>query len=257
MKYSNLLKKVFSVLVAVFAVFALGACNRGDGDRETLRMATSADFPPFEFVCEITGEYDGFDIHLARAIADVLDKELVISNMVFDAVITAVTTGYADMAVAAISITPERLESVLFSTPYFETTQVVIVRNDSHIRYPGQLDDPTVSVVVQMGTTSDTIVTSILELEANIVRLNTATDTILELNTGRVDAIVIDEAVAMQFIDMHPNFVILESPLAMEEYAIAVNRGNNELLTQINDALAQLVASGEYQRIYNLFFGGE
>jgi polar amino acid transport system substrate-binding protein len=242
--------------VLMFALMGsmLAACGGGgsDGDKPQLVMATNAAFPPFEFVNE-AGEFDGFDVHLARAIADILGKELVISDMEFTAALAAVTTGQADVAIAAITIRADRLETMDFSIPYFETTIVAIVPDDSEIVTPADLSDK--RIAVQFGTTSDLFCEDYLP-EAEITRLNRAPDTVLELNNGRVDAIVVDRAVADQFINDNPGLRILDEPLGSESYGIAMNKGS-DLRIPINDALQQLKNSGEYQRIYNMFFMGE
>ncbi|MCL2350181.1 MAG: transporter substrate-binding domain-containing protein [Defluviitaleaceae bacterium] len=274
------MKKFASRLLTLAAIaimpFAFAACNSNNNEngetngggngydnggtssavvRETLIMATSADFPPFEFVND-AGEFDGFDIHMARAIADILDMDLRIDDMDFGAVIMAVYTGAADVAIAALTVTEERRQSVNFTTSYFETALVAIVRQDSDITSTAQLHESGIAVAVQLGTTSDLMVEWYLE-DAEVVRLRTATDTIMELNTNQVDAIIIDRGVAEQFIEDAPGMRILPETLAYEEYAIAVNRDNTELLNRINDAIAQMKASGEFDRIYDMFFGGE
>ena len=251
----KIMKKMFVGVVAVMGLFALTACG-GNNDR-TLTMATSADFPPFEFINN-AGEYDGFDIHMARAIADILGYDLVIQNMEFASVIAAVATGSSDIAVAAITVTDERRESVDFTNPYFETTLVAIVRGDSGIYEISQLEEmgAELTVAVQLGTTSDIMIDWFLP-DATVSRYGQAPDTVVSLNVGNVDAVVIDGGVAMQFIGANPSLRILDEILAYEEYAIAVNPENPELTARINDALAELRANGELQRIYDMFFGGE
>ena len=247
------MKKITKMLPVIIALAMLlpviAACN-GGGAREQLVMATNAEFPPFEFVND-AGEFDGFDIHMARAIADKLDMELKIDDMEFTAALAAVSTGQADMAIAAITITEERLESMDFSDPYFETTIVAIVPQDSEITHPDQLSQA--RIAVQFGTTSDIICAWYLP-DATITRLNRAPDTVLELRNGRVDAIIIDRAVADQFISDNPDLRILDEPLGTESYGIAVAKGNTELLDKINNALRELKSSSEYERIFALFF---
>jgi polar amino acid transport system substrate-binding protein len=222
------------------------------GERGTLTMATNASFPPFEFVNEY-GDFDGFDVHLANAIADILGKDLEILDMEFTAALASVTTGQADVAIAAITIREDRLEIMDFSTPYFQTTIVAIVPDDSDITTPDELSDK--RIAVQFGTTSDIFCEDYLP-EATVTRLNRAPDTVLELNNGRVDAIVIDRAVADQFINDNPGLRILDDPLGSENYGIAMMKGS-DLLGPINDALETLKANGEYDRIYDMFFKGE
>jgi ABC-type amino acid transport substrate-binding protein len=133
---------------------------------------------------------------------------------------------------------------------------VAIVEVGSPIVSTAELHAPGTRITVQAGTTSD-LMTEWYLPQAEIVRLRTATDTILELNAGRADAIIIDRGVAEQFLDDHDNLRLLPETLAYEEYAIAVGLENTELLGRINDALQQLMDSGELQRIYEEFFGGE
>jgi polar amino acid transport system substrate-binding protein len=215
------------------------------------------------------GEFDGFDVHLANAIADILGKELVILDMEFTAALAAVQTGQADVAIAAITIREDRMEVMDFSTPYFQTELVVIVPDGSDIAAPSDDDvaaaaeagvNPWVAVLgdkriaVQFGTTSDIFVSRVLET-ATLTRMNRAPDTVLELNNDRVDAIVIDRAVADIFISDNPGLVILDRALGAENYGIAMNKGS-DLLGPINEALALLKSNGEYDRIFNMFFGG-
>ncbi|MCL2697278.1 MAG: basic amino acid ABC transporter substrate-binding protein [Oscillospiraceae bacterium] len=247
------MKRILSAILMLGLMLSLfAACSGGNGDsKETLVMATNAAFPPFEFVNE-ESEFDGFDVHLARAIADILGRELVVSDMEFTAALAAVTTGQADVAVAAITIREDRLETMDFSTPYFQTTIVAIVPDASDITAVGQLEDK--RIAVQFGTTSYLFCADYLP-DAEVIALNRAPDTVLELNNGNVDAIVVDRAVADQFISDNPGLRILSEPLGSENYGIAMQKGS-DLLEPINDALKQLKDNGEYDRIYNMFFAG-
>ncbi|MCL2753537.1 MAG: basic amino acid ABC transporter substrate-binding protein [Defluviitaleaceae bacterium] len=248
-------KTVMAILGLVTALVVLAACGNNNNDRPELHMATSADFPPFEFITP-AGEFDGFDIHMARAIAEILDMELVIHDMEFVSAIASTQTGNTDITIAALSITDDRRQQVNFSIPYFETTLVIIVQQDSEIQTVADLDVEGNAIAVQMGTTSDMMATWYLD-NVDVQRFVNAPMTVMELNANRVDAIVIDAGVASQFIDDNPNLRILSNPLGVEQYAIAVYMGNPELLEQIDDALQQLMDNGELDRIYNMFFGGD
>jgi polar amino acid transport system substrate-binding protein len=270
LKETIFMKRFLSFLLTAMLLTALitGCAGSGSGDEKpTLVMATNASFPPFEFVNE-QGEFDGFDVHLARAIADVLGRELVISDMEFTAALAAVTTGQADVAIAAITIRPDRLETMDFSTPYFQTDLVVVVPQDSDIvniiDLRGEVENDEgemvagagagMRVAVQFGTTSDIFVSRVLS-DSAITRLNRAPDTVLELNNNRVDAIVIDREVANMFLADNQGLRILDEALGSENYGIAMNKGS-DLLAPINDALQTLKNNGEYERIFNMFFGG-
>jgi len=250
------MKRVVTTIVGIMvALFVFAACGGRNDDRPELHMATSADFPPFEFITP-AGEFDGFDIHMARAIADILDMELVIHDMEFIASIASTQTGNTDITIAALSITDDRRQQVNFSIPYFETTLVIIVQQGSGINSVEDLDVEGNAVAVQMGTTSHMMAEWYLS-EVEILAYVNAPMTVMELNAGRVDAIVIDAGVAAQFISDNPGLRILPDPLGVEQYAIAVYMGNPELLEQINDALSQLMNNGELDRIYQMFFGGD
>ncbi|MCL2353052.1 MAG: transporter substrate-binding domain-containing protein, partial [Defluviitaleaceae bacterium] len=176
-------------------------------------------------------------------------------NMSFDGVIASVVTGAADIAVAAITVTEERMQSVNFTTPYFQTALVAIVQYGSDIVELEQLEYA--SIAVQLGTTSDIMLDWFLPY-ATVERFRNAPDTVLALTSGQVDAIVIDRGVAEQFMGDVSGLRILEQTLAYEEYAIAVNRDDAELLARLNEALYELMENGHGMRnIYDMFFGGE
>jgi polar amino acid transport system substrate-binding protein len=242
--------KKLSLLLAVILLFALTAACSGEKDKPVLTMATNAEFPPFEYIND-AGEYDGFDVAFAKAIAEKLGMELKIDNMNFDSIVTAVQTGLADVGIAAISDKAERREFVDFTIPYFSATLVVIVPQDSDIG--GLADLEQARIAVQEGTTSDIFCEDELP-DAAITRFKRAPDTVLELKSGRVDAIVIDNGVAGQFISDNPDLKILPETLAEEEYVIAVGKNNKELLDKINKAIQELKDSGEFKKIYDNFF---
>ena len=142
------------------------ASNSGteDGEKEKLVIATNAEFPPFEFVVEkdkgIVGEYDGIDIVLMKEIADKLDMELEVSNMMFDSIIGAVSSGKADLAVAGMTVDEERLESLDFTDTYWSAVQTILVSKDNtDITNVDSLSGKTVGVVT--GYTGDTALSEI------------------------------------------------------------------------------------------------
>jgi len=217
----------------------------------TLRMATNAEFPPFEYFDD-DGNIVGFDVDLAQAIADLLGMELVIEHMGFEAVLGAVATGEADVAIAALTITPERAESVHFTIPYFETDLVVIVVEDSDITSPDGVGD--LHIAVQLGTTSDIWVEANLP-DAELTRLRSAPDTVLELTAGNVDAIIIDREVANQFVAENPGLRVLDEAIGVESYGMAVALDNEELLGHLNAALEYIKATGIYEQLILARFG--
>jgi len=250
------MRRLATAAAALLAVAAmlLTACTPGGQNaagKTELVMATNAEFPPFEYVND-RNEYDGFDVAIANAIADKLGMTLRIDDMNFDAVLTAVSTGKADVGIAALTVRADRLENADFTKSYFKTTQVIIVPNGSAITSPADLL-PGMSIAVQEGTTGDLYCEDEMP-DVEIVRFKKAPDTVLELKNGKVDAIVIDKDVANQFINDNPDLVILDEDLTEEEYAMAVAKGNTELLEKLDGAIQELFDSGEYTRIFNNFF---
>ena len=144
------MKKVVSVLLTVLMTGTLLVCT-GCGAKKQLVMATNAEFPPYEYH---EGEnIVGIDVEIAQAIADEVGAELVIEDMAFDSILTAVQSGKADMGIAGLTITEDRLQNVDFSNSYAIATQVIIVNQDSAIDDPDDLGGKTIGV--QLGTTGD------------------------------------------------------------------------------------------------------
>jgi polar amino acid transport system substrate-binding protein len=214
--------------------------------KPVLKVGTSADFPPFEFQDEKTGEYLGFDIDLIKAIGEAIGMEVEIVNTAWDGLIPALLTGNFDCIISAMTITEDRLKAVDFSDPYFSASQVIVTKlEDTSIKTVEDLVGKQVSV--QIGTTGDLTVS---EIDGIIVkRFNLAPDAIQEVRNGGVAACVIDLAVAEEISQQYKDIKYGE-PITTEEYGIAIRKGNTQLLEKINEGIAQVKASGKYDEIY-------
>ena len=259
----NFKKALALVLALTLCVCLLAACGSApttttDTDEAAttggeLIMGTNAAFPPFEFTTSkgLVGEYDGIDIAIAQKIAEKAGMDLKVSDMEFDGLIAAVSTGKVDMAVAGMTITEERLQNVDFSDPYYVAEQVIVVPADNEdITCAEDLKDGK-KVGVVIGYTADSIVTEDLELdEANIVRANRGIDVVQDVKNGRLDAVVIDSYTGIKLAEAN-GLKVIEDPEAFEseEYAIAVKKGNTELLDIINETLAEMKANGEIEEL--------
>ena len=217
-----------------------------------LIMATNAEFPPYEY-------YDGdsivgIDVEIAQAIAETMGKELVIDDIAFDSIIPAVTSGKADIGLAGMTVTEDRLVNVDFSDTYCQASQVIIVRKDNtEITTPDDLVGKKIGV--QLGTTGD--IYSGDSEGAQVERFSKGFEAVLSLQQGKLDAVVIDDQVAKAFADANSDVVVIEEPFTQEEYAIAVNKGNEELLTQLNDAIKELKESGKLDEIVAKYISAE
>ena len=239
------MKKFLSILASALMLASMVACNTSGGKQ--LVMATNAEFPPYEFHEE--NEIVGIDVEICQSIADELGMELVIEDMAFDSVIVAVQSGKADIGAAALTVTEDRLENVNFSTTYATAAQVIIVPEGSDIQSPDDLTGKTVGV--QLGTTGDIYADDIED--ATVERYNKGYEAVQALIQGKIDAVMIDNQPAKVFVEQNPELVIVDEAFTNEEYALAIAKGNEELLTQVNDAIAKLQASGKIDEIVNKY----
>jgi len=242
-------------LVVLLAIVVSGIILAGIVDeikkRGYLIVGTEATFPPFEFVDEKTKEIVGFDIDIAREIAKALGVKLKVEDIAFDGLIPSLLTKKIDLIAAAMTITPERAKVVSFSDPYFTAGQVIVVRKGSFM--PKTFEDLVgKKVAVQLGTTGDLEVSKIEGIE--VVRFTRYTEAFLELQNGRVDAVVLDFAPAQAYVKMNPGLVISSGILSQEEYGIAVRKEDKDLLEVVNTVLRNLKKS-PYDILVEKWFG--
>lgn len=249
-------KKWFGFLVAAVCVFSMAACSSNNdtaasqeeggedaGTKETLVMATNAEFPPYEY--HDGDDIIGIDADIAAAVAEEMDMELKIEDMAFDSIITAVSTGKADLGLAGMTKTPDREENVNFSDTYATATQVIIVKEESTIAGPDDLSGKKIGV--QLGTTGDLYVDDIEDAE--VERYNKGFEAVQALLQDKIDAVVIDGEPAKVFVSENEGLKILDEAFTEEEYAIAIAKENEDLLEKVNTALANLKESGKLDEI--------
>ena len=259
------MKRVIRYLVITVTIVMIlpiaAACGGGNDDSLTVEsgvliMATNAEFPPYEFW--EGGAIVGIDAEIAGEIAKKLGLTLRIDDMDFGAILAAVDVGRADMAMAGLTITEDRMESVDFSTSYATGVQVIIVGPGSPITGVDDLFDiGGFDIGVQESTTGDLYTTWDLEDEdlATIHRFRRGADAVQALVSGRVDCVVIDNEPAKAFVAMNPGLVILETEFVVEDYAIAFAKGNTALRDAVDGALRELIADGTAKRIIDKYIG--
>ena len=251
-------KKILStvLMMACMSVMLIGCGTSSDGAAaaggNTLVMATNAAFPPYEYV--ENGEYVGIDVEIAQAIAKELGMELEIKDVEFGSIIAGVESGKFNMGMAGMTVTDERKENVDFSDTYAIARQVVIVREGSGITSLDDLEGLTIGV--QQGTTGDLYATDDYG-DDHIERYAKGMEAVQALTQGKVDAVIIDNEPARVFITENEGLIILDEAYADEEYAIAVKKGNTELLNRINAALAELKADGTLDAIVAKYISAE
>lgn len=268
------MKKFLTAAMAVVTALSLGACassaaksggtesakdtstkdasseSAGEAKAEgsyagkTLIMATNAEFPPYEY--HEGKDIVGIDVEIAKAVAEQMGAKFEVSDMAFDAIISAVDSGKADFGAAGMTVTEDRKKNVDFSDTYATSVQSVIVPENSDIKSIDDLKGKKIGV--QQGTTGDIYATKDYGKDA-IQPFPKGVDAVLALGAGKVDAVIIDGNTAKAFVADQKGLKLLDSAYAEEEYAICVKKGNTELRDGINAALKGLKASGKLDEI--------
>ena len=247
------MKKFISMLMIAACVCSMAACGskekagseeeKGGEEKKTLIMATNAEFPPYEY--HEGDDIVGIDAEMAAAVAEELGMDFKIEDMAFDSIIPAVDSGKADIGVAGMTVTEDRLQNVNFSDTYAKATQVVIVKEGSDIAGPDDLTGKKVGV--QLGTTGDIYASDIKDAE--VEQYNKGFEAVQALTQEKIDAVVIDGEPAKEFVKDADGLKILDEAFTEEEYAIAIAKDNEELLEQVNGALKSLKESGKLDEI--------
>ena len=223
--------------LAFAALAAAVLCGCSDSGADKVKMITEATFPPYEF---LRGhEIVGIDVEICRAIAQKLGREFSCETVDFDSVIPAVISGKADLAAAGITITEDRKKNVDFSVPYVKTGIVVIYKKAGGFTGPEQLKGKKIGV--QGGTTSETYVLE--ELKQEPERSRSPAESVAALKSGRVEFVIADIDPAKNCVKGEPDLAISDF-ITSEEYAIAIKKGQPELLKTINETIAEVKADG-------------
>ena len=213
-----------------------------------LTMATNATFPPYEMTTD-SGEIEGIDVDTAKAIAEKLGLELQIDDMDFDAALLSVQQGKADIVMAGVTVTDERKAVMDFSDSYATGIQSIIVPNDSDIASPDDLAGKKIGT--QRGTPGYIYCSDDFG-EDSVVAYDNGLTAVQALNNGQVDAVVIDDAPAKEYVAANPGLNVLDTSYAEEDYAIGMAKGS-ALEDAVNKALEELKADGTLQSIVDKY----
>ena len=215
-----------------------------------LRVGIDATYPPFG-IAE-GGDFSGFDVDIARAVARQLGVEATLINASFDGVFPALQNGTFDVVISAVTITPERQQTLLFSEPYIAAGQQVVVRADSAITGPDNLAGRTVGV--QINTTAQFAMEK--RAGVTIAKYNTIDLALLDLQNRRIDAVASDGPVLRYMARMSfPGLKMAGAEYTDEKFGIVLARSSDDLRRAINAALWRVQDSGEYTKIYTKWFG--
>lgn len=254
------LLSMFMVLSMLFLVACSGGNNSSDKNLNKLEqikkngkivVGTSADYPPYEFHAMINGkdEIVGFDIEIAKKIAEEIGVEIEIQDMGFDAVLAGVGTGIIDIGIAGVSKTKERDEVMDFSNIYYDSTHTVITTASSNESYKSIEDFEGKTVGVQLGSIQEGIAQKELK-DVNIKSVGKVTDLILELKTGIVDLIIVETAVAESYVKQNSDLKLGEIIFSDDEggSSVITANGEDELMEVINKVIEKLKSSGDIDK---------
>ncbi len=246
------MKKIIAIMAAV-AMLSL-CCFTAFAD--TLVMGTNANFPPYEY-----WEGDtivGIDAEVAAALAAKLGMDLQIDDMDFGAIINAVASGKADMGMAGMTVTEERLQSVNFSVSYATGIQAIIVKEGSPIASVDDLyaEGASYMIGVQESTTGDIYCSDDFG-EDHVSKYKNGADAVAALVADKVDCVIIDNEPAKVFVASNEGLKILDTEYVEEQYAIAIALENTELLDKVNAALQELIDDGTVAGIVAKYISAE
>jgi len=246
------------VFALVFTAVGCGGANEsGDQNQKpVLKVGTNATFPPFEM--QENNEFVGFDMDLIRAIGEEMGYTVQINHMDFKALIPALGNNKIDAAIAGMSITPERLESVDFTEAYFNAGLIIAVRNDNEtIKTTEDLKGK--KLAAQNGTIGAAYCDSVKaqDPKTEVRVFDDIGAAFMELEKGEVDAVVNDHPVTAYYLKTTENTklkMVGDIFSADDQYGIAVKKGNKEILDMLNEGLQKIKDNGKYDEIYNKWF---
>ena len=264
------MKKLIALMLAMVMALSLVACGKPaenddsandnntntDGDATATRtfvMGVDAEYPPFSYLGE-DGQYTGFDVEVCKAVCDLLGWDLQVFGVNWDQKLVQLDAKECDCVWSGMTILDSMKEAgYVISAPYYDNTQVIMVKEGSDIKSSADLAGKVVAV--QLGTSGEALLAdggALADLAATFADLTTC-DSFLkcftELGGGAVDAVIVDKPVAVSYAESNKGFTVLDEGLGAEQYGIAFRAGDEELCATVEDAVAQLVANGTYAEI--------
>jgi len=255
MKKILLLMMAALLMISVFAACTAkpaaeeSSAEAAPAEMTVLKVAIDDTYPPMEYVND-KGELVGFDIDLAKALAEEMGVEVEFISTAWDSIFAGLTAQQYDCIISSVSMTTERMDTMEFSAPYLANGQVIMVKPDEESITASE-DLAGKMVGVQFATTADEAAGKIVdEVGFELVQYDDMTVCLTAMKAGQIDCIVADMAVAIDAVAKNPdNFKISSAQLTNEPIAIAVNKGNAELLDKLNTALTAVKESGKLSEI--------
>ena len=253
MKKLKVLALVLAAALACMSLTACGGSSSGSGDAsaaggeetKTIVVATSPDYPPFESL--ENNEIVGIEVDIMDLIAQDLGMTVKYEQMDFDSVIPGVQAGKFDVGMSGITITEDRQKNCDFTDPYFLASQAIVVTADSPITCKADLEGKKISV--QTGTTAEEYC---MDNGYEVLSFTANNDAAAALTTGKVDAWVVDNEVAVA-LAAQQGLTVLDEAITSEPYAFAFAKGSDELVSSFNASLKKLMDDGSIQEIFDKY----
>ena len=244
------MKKTFAAILVIVMIFSLSAVALAD-DGKVFIMGIDPEYPPFSYLGD-DGEYTGFDVEVSQAVCDYLGWKMEIFGVNWDEKLLQLDSLECDCVWSGMTILDSMKEAgYVISEPYYDNTQVLVVKEDSGLASSADLDGKIVAV--QLGTSGEALLNGDLaDLAAtfgNIVTCDSFLKCFTELEGNAVDAVFVDLPVAASYAANHDGLLIIDEQLGAEQYGIAFRSGDAELCAQVEEAIQALVENGTYAEI--------
>ena len=261
------MKKILALVLALVMALSLAACGKTDKKddaqgasddtvnttKTTFVMGIDAEYPPFSYI-DANGEYTGFDVEICKAACDLLGWDLQVFGVNWDQKLVQLDAKECDCIWSGMTILDSMKDAgYVLSTPYYDNTQVIMVKEGSDIKSSADLAGKVVAV--QLGTSGEALLADggdLADLAATFGELTTC-DSFLkcftELGGGAVDAVIVDKPVAVSYAEKNAGFTVLDEGLGAEQYGIAFRADDADLCAAIEGAVAELVSNGAYAEI--------
>ncbi|WP_439147465.1 arginine ABC transporter substrate-binding protein [Vibrio sp.] len=233
----------------------IGLASFNAAAQEEIKFAMEATYAPFEYMDE-NNQIQGFDVDLANAICEEMKATCTFHNQAFDSLIPALKFKRYDAAISAMDITEARLQQVNFSDAYYDNS-AAFISIEGKIADQAALEGKRIGV--QNGSTHQSYLLEQLP-GVTAVPYSSYQDAFIDMKNGRIDSVFGDTAVVAEWFKKEDNLTYVGEQVTNQEYfgngfGIAVNKSNPELVAQLNTALAAVKANGEYDKIFNKYFG--
>ena len=256
----NFKKALCLVLALAMTVAMLAACvskddanTDGDSAKKTFIMGVDPEYPPFSYLGD-DGKFTGFDVEICQAVCDELGWDLKVFGVNWDQKLVQLDSNECDCIWSGMTILDSMKDAgYVISKPYYDNTQVIMVKEGSDIKSSADLAGK--SVAVQLGTSGESLLSEGGDLESlaktfgSLMTCDSFLKCFTELGGGAVDAVIVDKPVATSYVQQNAGFTILDEELGAEQYGIAFRSGDQELCDTVQAAVQKIVDNGTYAKI--------